>query len=678
MKSLKSKMILLFMPVFFVIFSIVIIYSYQNSRKVIINTKYSELSKFVESEGNKITGWLNESLKVLETAQVALETNNMSNELELSYLNKIIKKSNGVISDIYIGTNDGVMIDGSGWIPPSDYDPRTRGWYSEGINSDNFNFGKPYKDMVTGKMAVSASVKVKNYDGSTRGVLAGDILLEQVSKYIEQIQFGKTGYAYIIDKDTGAIVGHSKNKEIIGKTLVEIDPNVKELQEELISKDNGVYSYTASGDRKIAAYRTIPQLKSNLVLVVSEKEVLEQLNSFSHKIIIIGLIAIIMLIIFIERISNSIVKPIKNLVKKIVEISEGNLNVKIEVKGNDEIALLSNEFNGFTERLKNSIQKIKELVLKSNSTNQTINKSIDNIINGRNSIYYSELISDKVSNGILKLVNQTEIVLDNVRNQTASSEESLAALEEISSTGHAMNENMLKTTESFKDTLNMSKSSQNDIKKMSFSMTSINNSVSETNEEIEKLNEVSNNIGQILISINSVAEQTNLLALNAAIEAARAGDAGRGFAVVADEIRKLAEQTNKETGKIENLIGTIQNSVKKVKESGNEVKIKVLEGIKISKLSEENIEKIMNVTNKNSNDINEILISVNEQTVASQEITTAISSITDSSTEIEALSIETTEISSNIKEILIKKQKLIADNTNLIEELNKDLDFFKI
>jgi len=652
MKSLKNKMILLFVPVFFAIFSIVIIYSYQNSREVIVSTKYSELSKFVESEGNKITGWLNESLKVLETAQVSLETNNTSNQLELSYLNKIIKKSNGVISDIYIGTSDGVMIDGSGWVAPSDYDPRKRSWYSEGINSDNFTFGKPYKDMVTGKMAVSASVKVKNSDGSVRGVLAGDILLEQVSKYIEKIQFGKTGYAYIIDKDTGAIVGHSKNKEIIGKTLVEIDPKVKDLQEELISKDNGVYSYTASGDRKIAAYRTISQLKSNLVLVVSEKEVLEQLNSFSNKIILIGLIAIVMLIIFIERISNSIVKPIKNLVKKIVEISEGNLNVKIEVKGKDEIALLSSEFNGFTERLKNSIQKIKELVLKSNNTNQTINKSIDNIINGQNSIYYSELISDKVSNGILKLVNQTEIVLDNVRNQTASSEESLAALEEISSTGYAMNENMLKTTESFKETLNISKSSQNDIKKMSFSMTSIDDSVSETNEEIEKLNEVSNNIGQILISINGVAEQTNLLALNAAIEAARAGDAGRGFAVVADEIRKLAEQTNKETGKIENLIGTIQNSVKKVKESGNEVKFKVLEGIKISKLSEENIEKIMNVTNKNSDDINEILISVNEQTVASQEITTAISSITDSSTEIETLSIETTEISSNIKRFL--------------------------
>jgi len=241
-----------------------------------------------------------------------------------------------------------------------------------------------------------------------------------------------------------------------------------------------------------------------------------------------------------------------------------------------------------------------------------------------------------------------------------------------------MNTNMLKTAESFKSSLEISKSSQNDISKMSLSMVDINESVSETNQEIEKLNVVSNNIGQILISINGVADQTNLLALNAGIEAARAGEAGRGFAVVADEIRKLAEQTNKETGKIENLIGTIQTSVEKVKESGNDVKVKVLDGLKLSKLSEENMEKIMDLTIKNAKDIEDILVSVSEQTIASNEITIAISNITNNSTEIETLSVETTNISNNIKQILINKQEMIKENTKLIEELNDDLNFFKI
>ncbi len=393
--------------------------------------------------------------------------------------------------------------------------------------------------------------------------------------------------------------------------------------------------------------------------------------------IIIIILSIILLSILIERISAAIVKPIKILVAKVLEISEGNLNTQIEVNGDSEIALLSREFNRFVAKLHDSIGKIKQLVNQSKESNENIEKSIDNIINGSESSYY-RVLSDKTDTGILQLAEQAEIVLDNVRNQTASSEESLAAVEEIGATSQHMNSNMIKTAEAFKDTLNISKTSQEDIRKMSNSMNDITESVSETNREIEKLNEISNNIGQILTSINGVAEQTNLLALNAAIEAARAGDAGRGFAVVADEIRKLAEQTNKETGKIESLIGTIQTGVEKVKESGNDVKVKVLDGLKLSKLSEEGMEKILTLTNRNASDMEDILISVNEQATASNEISIAISNITNSSTEIESLSIETTNISNKIKDILINKQKIVVENTELMKALDKDLEFFKI
>ena len=71
-----------------------------------------------------------------------------------------------------------------------------------------------------------------------------------------------------------------------------------------------------------------------------------------------------------------------------------------------------------------------------------------------------------------------------------------------------------------------------------------------------------NDIAQAVNLITEIADQTNLLSLNASIEAARAGEAGRGFAVVASEISNLADESNRATAQIAQVITSIQTSSK--------------------------------------------------------------------------------------------------------------------
>jgi heme-based aerotactic transducer len=81
-----------------------------------------------------------------------------------------------------------------------------------------------------------------------------------------------------------------------------------------------------------------------------------------------------------------------------------------------------------------------------------------------------------------------------------------------------------------------------------------------SSRQTKALADASDNITNVLGVILEIAEQTKLLSLNATIEAARSGDAGKGFAVVASEVKQLANQTNKATEGIRDLVEAIQRN----------------------------------------------------------------------------------------------------------------------
>lgn len=389
-----------------------------------------------------------------------------------------------------------------------------------------------------------------------------------------------------------------------------------------------------------------------------------------------NLLLVAVLITVITLTINPVLKNIKNIVNLLGKASQGDLKDRVEIVSKNELGELSENINLFFDNISSSLEGAKALSITVGNEMNNLNIIMDIIVKGEQSKHIgSQLVT--IDKGILQLDEYITGVLDNVRNQTASSEESLAALEEISATIQQMDSNINGTLESFRDTLKLSQESYKQIEKLSSSMNEIGDSVSNTNSEIDGLKLLSDNIGQILTAISSIAEQTNLLALNAAIEAARAGEAGRGFAVVADEIRKLAEQTNKETNKISDLIATIQGRVDKVKTGGMAVQEKVKIGEDLSKSSIGNVEQITNYTKANTDSIGEISDSSKEQAIASQEVTTAISTIANSSTEIEALCVEINEISENIRVILEEKLTLVGQLCDSAEKLQKDLEFFK-
>ncbi len=123
---------------------------------------------------------------------------------------------------------------------------------------------------------------------------------------------------------------------------------------------------------------------------------------------------------------NTIVNPLTKFAESFNEGANGNLSTRVEVKGNDEIALIGKQFNIFMEKLGVIIKEIKDLAIKVQVDNEKLALAMMQSVEGD---------SKSGVKGIISLDESISEILDKVRNQTAGAEESLAAAEEIGSSG---------------------------------------------------------------------------------------------------------------------------------------------------------------------------------------------------------------------------------------------------
>ncbi|MDR1574008.1 MAG: methyl-accepting chemotaxis protein [Clostridiales Family XIII bacterium] len=299
-------------------------------------------------------------------------------------------------------------------------------------------------------------------------------------------------------------------------------------------------------------------------------------------------------------ISNLIATPAMRLVEAASAIAKGDIDIRVDDAGKDEISSVAKAFRTMIDAIKeqaNALSMIADGDYRSSvpvrSDKDVMNKSINTVIDKNNRMLLEiKEASTQVSAGAGQIATGAQSLASGSSEQAATLEEFSASISEVLSQSE---DNTKKSQEAFDD-VKLSSKYMNESMESMYNMTAA----------MHDINESSNNIAKVIKVIDDIAFQTNILALNAAVEAARAGQHGKGFAVVADEVRNLASKSAeaaKETAVL------IESSTQKVTE-GNAIAARTSESLNsVNEISEKNalsMQAISGASRKQSDSISEI------------------------------------------------------------------------
>ncbi|MEZ8775567.1 MULTISPECIES: methyl-accepting chemotaxis protein [unclassified Vibrio] len=348
----------------------------------------------------------------------------------------------------------------------------------------------------------------------------------------------------------------------------------------------------------------------------------------------IGLLVILSIALVISwTLAGIIVKPINNIQATMREVAKGNLLVKAEEHGDNEISRLAQDVNKSVEQLRDTVSSLSRISIEVASA----------------------------STELAAVMTQSSANSDQEKQEV---EQVASAVNQLESTAANVNENAVQADSASKQADEMATHSMSLFNESNQANEQMAIQLSEAANVVGTLKEHSEKIGNVIEVIQSISEQTNLLALNAAIEAARAGESGRGFAVVADEVRMLAARTQDSTKEIQTIIEGLQV------QSGN---------------ANESMSSSLSMLEHNQTLSGEV-------SSALSGIANSVTDITEINTQVAAAAEEQSQVTSDINRNISNIYSLVSQNvtgitqaaaashelSNLAEQQKQQLGFFKV
>lgn len=387
-KGLAFKMIIYIFTSIAVVFSIIFIYNYRISEKIVEKNLKLNAENLTKKGVAQIETKLLPIQKIPDNYSKIIENTDFSKEA----LIKILKQEVELNPEIYgaaIAFEPYVFNDNEPYfmayyyrngdslelkfLGGEQYDYFTMDWYQIPKELDKPDWSEPYFDENAGNTIMSTySVPLyRTVNGKKQfiGILTADVSLDWLQKFVNSIKVYETGYGWVISKN-GTIVSHPIREMIMNQTVFSIAEAQKSTQLREIGRNmiQGKESFAEMEYRNITtgklswiAYAPIPLNGWAIGIVFPVDELMADVNGMFVRIISLGIGGLLIILIVIILISRSITSPLRGLSIASKKIAEGDFNVELpDIKTKDEMKELHDSFVYMQKKLAEYIINLKE------------------------------------------------------------------------------------------------------------------------------------------------------------------------------------------------------------------------------------------------------------------------------------------------------------------------------
>ncbi|MCM2357080.1 MAG: methyl-accepting chemotaxis protein [Geobacteraceae bacterium] len=459
-------------------------------------------------------------------------------------------------------------------------------WFKR-VMAGSLHIHDVYFSASANESAIGFSAPVKNESGQIVGAIGTRVSWSTIEKILADVNEGKTGYAYMLNRE-GVLIAHPKKDKVLKENLTKNENiDLSGIAGKMVKGETGVGSYTYEGVSKLVGYlpsKGFGDYKGigwSIAVVKGASEVFAPVYTLRNVVIAVIVISVLIIAVLAVVVARSIANPMIKGVAFAQAVAAGDLTGTLEVRTRDEVGDLANALNNMVASLKEMAGKIRGASEQVASAAGEISANTAQLTRAAHS---QASATDETSSTMVQMAVSIQSVASNADALAANAEEVSSSMQELGVSGEQVARSAEVMASSVSETSATIEQMTVSIEKVAQNSEDLASSVSETSATVEQMtvsiDQVAGNsqelqqvvaetaaiVTQMAASIRRAADNVTE-ADTVAKTAAREGVAGqRAVQEALAAMKRVAEVSEKSAAAIDNL-------GKRSEEIGNIVKV---------------------------------------------------------------------------------------------------------